>query len=69
MDSIYFDGKNIPLVDAVILYDKGELDEDESIELLQEIVDRGLVNKSSRGVRSAIVNYIRFGLIDEKSTS
>ena len=68
MDSIYFDGKDIPLIDAVLLYDKGELDEDESIELLQEIVDCGFVSKSSRSVKNAIVYYIRFGLIDEKSS-
>ena len=69
VDKINFDGKSITLSEAISEFVSGNLDEEESVELLQEIVDNGFINKTPKSMKSTIDNYIRFGLIDEKKAS
>tara|TARA_B100000029_G_scaffold57837_1_gene52215 strand:- start:890 stop:1165 length:276 start_codon:yes stop_codon:yes gene_type:complete len=69
VDKINFDGKSIPLSEAISEFVSGNLDEEEAVELLQEIVDSGFINKTPKSMKSKIDNYIRFGLIDEKKAS
>ena len=69
VDKINFDGKSIPLSEAISEFVGGNLDEEESVELLQEIVDNGFINKTPKSMKSTINNYIRFGLVDEKKAS
>ena len=69
MDKISFDGKSIPLSEAISKFVSGNLDEEECVELIQEIVDSGFINKTPRTMKSTIDDYIQFGLVDEKKAS
>ena len=66
MDKISFDGKSISLSEAISKFVSGNLDEEESVELIQEIVDSGFIHKIPKSMKSTIEDYIQFGLVDEK---
>jgi len=63
MGYVYFEGKSIPLTEAVFLYNSENLDEDQCIELLQEISNSNLVENSSQAIKFGIKCMKKFGLI------
>jgi len=53
------------VVDRIIAYEAGEMDEDEMVEFFQDLVDRGLVWQLQGHYGRTAYALIRAGLVDD----
>ena len=66
MSSYKINGKKLSLPDAVVEFEKGDLEEKDKIEFLNQVVNYGSIESSPRSIKNAIMYYVRFGLLSEK---
>ena len=66
MSSYKINGKKLSLPDAVVEFEKGDLEEKDKIEFLNQIINYGNIENAPRSIKNAIMYYVRFGLLSDK---
>ena len=66
MSNYKINGKKLSLSDAIVEFEKGDLEEKDKIEFLNQIINYGNIENTPRSIKNAIMYYVRFGLLSEK---
>ena len=66
MSNYKINGKKLSLPEAIVEFEKGELEEKDKIEFLNQVINYGSIEDSPRSIKNAIMYYVRFGLLSDK---
>ena len=66
MSNYKINGKKLSLPDAIVEFEKGDLEEKDKIDFLNQIINDGSIEDSPRSIKNAIMYYVRFGLLSDK---